>query len=754
MINSRASRSISLVLVSVLLTLGFMSLSLQKALASPNEVVVCSKSNRGTLGNDTSIFVSMNARGNEVAFQSDATNLRYMNPTSGTQVFYKNLDNHRVVECSSSTSGVEGNGTSQSPSISDDGKFVALASQATNLIDGTTTTNFQVYRKDVTSGETRLCSTSASGVIGNFNSDNPSISADGRYVAFVSTSSNLIDGTTTLGVQVFRKDLLTGEIRLVPVSTLGAVGSNFSFNPSISGDGRYVAFHSYSPNLIDGRTISTQQVYRKDLASGELVLCSQSTSGTMGDNQAGLPSLSSDGRYVAFESGSTNLIDGVTTGFQQIFRKDLVTGEIKLGSSSTSGTVGDNQSDYPSISHDGRYVAFHSSAANLIDGSPTTDTQVFRKDLAGGDVKLCSISASGATGGGAIYSSISGNGVFVSFSSNATNLVDGETTSDFQIFRKELATPSTWYLAEGSTNGGMETYVLVQNPGATPVHVNIKFQTEAGEQVIPALQGVAIPAASRSSFYVNDYVTTYNVSTKVEAVDGQVICERSVYGGERTWATDSIGATMPSSTWYLAEGSTNGGMETYVLVQNPGATPVHVNIKFQTEAGEQVIPALQGVAIPAASRSSFYVNDYVTTYNVSTKVEAVDGQVICERSVYGGERTWATDSIGATMPSSTWYLAEGSTNGGMETYVLVQNPGATPVHVNIKFQTEAGEQVIPALQGVAIPAASRSSFYVNDYVTTYNVSTKVEAVDGQVICERSVYGGERTWATDSIGATP
>ena len=115
MINSRASRSISLVLVSVLLTLGFMSLSLQKALASPNEVVVCSKSNRGTLGNDTSIFVSMNARGNEVAFQSDATNLRYMNPTSGTQVFYKNLDNHRVVECSSSTSGVEGNGTSQSP---------------------------------------------------------------------------------------------------------------------------------------------------------------------------------------------------------------------------------------------------------------------------------------------------------------------------------------------------------------------------------------------------------------------------------------------------------------------------------------------------------------------------------------------------------------------------------------------------------------------------------------------------------------
>ena len=186
----------------------------------------------------------------------------------------------------------------------------------------------------------------------------------------------------------------------------------------------------------------------------------------------------------------------------------------------------------------------------------------------------------------------------MSFSSNATNLVDGETTSDFQIFRKELATPSTWYLAEGSTNGGMETYVLVQNPGATPVHVNIKFQTEAGEQVIPALQGVEIPAASRSSFYVNDYVTTYNVSTKVEATRRAGHLRALRLRRERPGATDSIGATVPATTWYLAEGSTDGGMETYVLVQNPGATPVHVNIKFQTEAESKGIPGLQGWRYP------------------------------------------------------------------------------------------------------------------------------------------------------------
>jgi hypothetical protein len=90
----------------------------------------------------------------------------------------------------------------------------------------------------------------------------------------------------------------------------------------------------------------------------------------------------------------------------------------------------------------------------------------------------------------------------------------------------------------------------------------------------------------------------------------------------------------------------------------------------------------------------------------------------------------------------------------METYVLVQNPGTSPVHVNLKFQTDTGEKVIPGLQGVEIPATSRSSFYVNDYVTTYNVSSKVEATDGQVICERAVYGPGRVWAHDSIGASP
>ncbi len=314
-----------------------------------------------------------------------------------------------------------------------------------------------------------------------------------------------------------------------------------------------------------------------------------------------------------------------------------------------------------------------------------------------------------------------------------------------------------WYLPEGSTGGGMETFVLVQNPAENDAHINVKFQTGAGEVAPPELQGVDIPAGSRRTFKANDFVPDeFDLSTKVEPIDGEVICERAMYGNGRAWAHDSIGATIPepSQEWYLAEGSTGGGMETWLLVQNPYQSAVHVNITFQTETGPVSPPDLQGVEIPAQSRSTFEVANWVPDhYHVSTFVEAEDGRVICERAMYGNGRAWAHDSVGASVLSDDWYLAEGATDGGMETFVLVQNPTGEDVHVDISFNTEAGDFAPADLQGVTIPAGSRRTFKVNDWVTTYNVSTYVKCIDGAVVCERAMYGNGRAWAHDSIGAT-
>ncbi len=321
---------------------------------------------------------------------------------------------------------------------------------------------------------------------------------------------------------------------------------------------------------------------------------------------------------------------------------------------------------------------------------------------------------------------------------------DGQSAMLAAGFRVTL--PS-WYLAEGCTGGDFETWVLVQNPNATAVTVDLSFLTSTGPQSGP--RDVTIPANSRTSFNVAESVVDYNVSTVVESTGGRVICERAMYGGNRTWGTDSIGVTAPAPVWYLAEGATAGDFETWVLVQNPNSSDVIVDLNYMTTDGLK--PGPQDVDIPGNSRKSFNVGESVTDFNVSTKVEATGGDVICERAVYGNGHTWAHDSVGVTTPAPVWYMAEGCTGGDFETWVLVQNPNATAVTVDLNFMTSGGLR--PGPQDVTIPANSRQSFNVGESVTDFNVSTKVEATGGNVICERAMYGGNRTWGTDSIGVT-
>jgi len=237
-------------------------------------------------------------------------------------------------------------------------------------------------------------------------------------------------------------------------------------------------------------------------------------------------------------------------------------------------------------------------------------------------------------------------------------------------------------------------------------------------------------AVFNNELYVGTVGATAQVWRTTEAPPppepAPVICERAMYGNGRTWAHDSVGVTQTANTWYLAEGCTQGGMETFILVQNPGSSPVTVDLILQTSSGEQRPALLQDQVIPAGFRRTFNLNPYVTDWDVSTKVEAT-GPVICERAMYGNGRTWAHDSVGVTQTANTWYLAEGCTQGGMETFILVQNPGSSPVTVDLILQTSSGEQRPALLQDQVIPAGFRRTFNLNPYVTDWDVSTKVEA---------------------------
>ncbi len=305
-------------------------------------------------------------------------------------------------------------------------------------------------------------------------------------------------------------------------------------------------------------------------------------------------------------------------------------------------------------------------------------------------------------------------------------------------------TAATWYLAEGCTKGSFSTWVLVQNPNAAAATVEITFMDEEGNTEVV---NDTIAATSRSSYNVGSYLEDKDVSTKVTSDIG-VIVERAMYwdAGGVEWAGghDSVGVTGTATTWYLAEGCTKGSFATWVLVQNPNTTAAAVEITFMDEDGNTVVV---NDTINATSRSSYNVGSYFTDRDVSTKVTSGIG-VIAERAIYwdAGGSNWAGGhaSVGVTSTNTTWYLAEGSTNGSFATWVLVQNPNTTAAAVEITFMDENGNTEIV---NDVIAATSRSTYNVVDYLADNNVSTKVVSDTG-VIAERAMYwdAGGIAWA--------
>ncbi len=297
------------------------------------------------------------------------------------------------------------------------------------------------------------------------------------------------------------------------------------------------------------------------------------------------------------------------------------------------------------------------------------------------------------------------------------------------------AASQTWYLAEGSTAGGMQSWILVQNPNSAAARVKLTYMTPSGKVGGPT---VTLPANSRQTFFVADTVPNqWSVSTMVTS-DNPVIAERAVYGstasGTRTWGTDSIGVKGSAKNWYLAEGCTAGGFETWVLVGNPSDSSATVSLTYMTPDGAKAGPT---TTLAPNSRKTFNVADSVpNAWEVSTRVTSAT-PVIAERSMYGGNRTWGHASVGTSTPAKTWYLAEGCTQNGFETWILVQNPNDSPAEISLTYMTPSGPVVGPI---ETLPAHSRKSYNVAYTVpVTWEVSTKVDS-NVPVIAERSMYG--------------
>ena len=317
--------------------------------------------------------------------------------------------------------------------------------------------NLPVVFRALSSGITTRVSVSSTGTEGNAGSYNSSISADGRYVAFLSNASNLVNGDTNGWNDIFVYDWQTGQTTRVSVASDGTPGNGDSFDPVISANGRYVAFLSYAGNLVSGDTNWEVDAFVHDRQTGQTTRVSVASDGTEGNaasadpNRSAPPAISADGRYVTFSSNASNLINGDTNGnIPDIFVHDQQTGQTTCVSIASNGTQGNSESLYPSISADGRYVAFYSLASNLVSGDTNGAVDTFVHDRQTGQTTRVSLASDGTQGNSdSSYPAnpsphaISADGHYVAFCSNASNLVSGDTNGMEDIFVHDRQTGQT-----------------------------------------------------------------------------------------------------------------------------------------------------------------------------------------------------------------------------------------------------------------------------------------------------------------------
>lgn len=387
--------------------------------------------------------------------------------------------------------GAQADGYSTLSAISADGRFVAFASMARNIFPGDTNTSLDVLLMDRETRSVRCASTSSGGILGNAFSDEPSISVDGRYVAFASLASNLVPGDTNGAYDVFVKDMQTGLVEVVSVSDFGELGNAYSLQPSISADGRFVAFKSRASNLVAGDTNDHYDIFVRDRAERKTIRISLRSDGQQFDSPSNTPKISADGRYVAFAVGSSNnwagvdiyvynmqqrtitlesrnrdgqqarasqpsisgdgrfvafltsnsrMVDGIEGNSQvQCVVRDRQTGRAEYVSLGKDGNMANAHCSESAISSDGRRVAFVSGATNLVMGDANGKPDVFVRDRQEHRTMLVSVSSEGAQAKGASqWPALSSDGRFVSFTTSAANLVPDDTNALLDIFLRQL----------------------------------------------------------------------------------------------------------------------------------------------------------------------------------------------------------------------------------------------------------------------------------------------------------------------------
>ncbi len=547
-------------------------------------------------GNRSSYSPVVSPDGRFVAFISSSDDLVPSDDSGPLDVFLRDRRLGTTTLVSVNRNGTDSaNGYSRKQVISADGRFVAFESNADDLVAMDGNGDFDVFVRDLQSGITSLVSINRDGTDSATGySTAPKISADGRFVVFQSDADDLVDGDSNGDWDVFVRDLQRATTTLVSINRDGTgSGTGYSGSPMISADGRSVVFVSSAGDLVDNDLNGSADVFVRDLESGTTTLVSVNRYGAYsGAGYSAFPAISSDGRFVAFFSNAGNLVDEATSGIGNVFVRDLQRETTSLVSINRDGT-GTGYSRSPAISADGRFVTFASDADNLVDTDSNGMWDVFVRDLQNGTTSLVSTNRDGTTSGTASSDNpiISANGRFVVFESAADNLVTTDTNGTIDVFVRDLQRATTTLVSvnKDMTNAGASAS---NEPAISADGRIVAFQSGANDLVNTDTNGTWDIFASEVAL------------TSLESLSFN---PPRVNAGERANGILTLSAPAPSN-----------GFPVSLRSSNPG---------IATVAGSLTIPA-------GADSGRFVVNTSSETCSTWVEISATGAKTTVSETLY------------------------------------------------------------------------------------------------------------------------
>lgn len=417
---------------------------------------------------------SISQDGRYVAFASSSSNLVAgdangpPNTSESDDVFVRDRQTSTTTCVSVSSLGARGNGPSHWATMTPDGHYVAFLSGATNLVPNDTNGRFDAFLHDRQTGTTeRVSITSLGAQVGGVEIGQPSISDDGRYIAFASNAADIVAGDTNGAADIFIRDRVAGTTTRMSPWQDGREGTG-TYYPRISGNGRFLVYASQE-RLVAADTNSASDVYIKELATNGVELISQRDTGTVGtgDSFAGVPN--TDGRFVAFFSNATLAPLDTDGGGEDAYVRDRQTGKTELVSMTNLNEGHQYQLNdtlhFPSISGDGRYVAFETTN-QLVEKSYATQWRVYLRDRGTGTTELLSMSSTTVEAyinpfaGGVALSS---DGRFAALTNDADNLVAGDTNSMTDTFVRDRGPKEGRKLTIRTVGHGPATVVVLKD---------------------------------------------------------------------------------------------------------------------------------------------------------------------------------------------------------------------------------------------------------------------------------------------------